>query len=148
MEAKHFCCITLDWDYAAEHVKSMPGYVEKTLQRFTHPEPIRPQHAPHPWSTPNYGTSIQFAEPEDTFTTLGQHGNKRLQEVIGTFLFDGRAVDNNMLAVLGILTTADIWYRKDHSRSGPAPRLCSGSPRSQGRYTKSDMILYVHSDVS
>ena len=107
MEATKFCGIKLDWDYEAGHVTlSMPGYVDKALQRFTHPIPIRSQHAPHPWIPPNYGASIQYAEPEDTSSPLDKRGTKLLQEVIGTFLFYGRAVDNTMLAALGTLATA------------------------------------------
>jgi Reverse transcriptase (RNA-dependent DNA polymerase) len=107
MTASKFCGITLEWNYEAGHVTlSMPGYVEKALQRFTHPDPRRPQHAPHPWIQPNYGASIQYAEPEDTSTPLDKHGTKRLQEVIGTFLFYGRAVDNTMLTALGTLATS------------------------------------------
>ena len=107
MEATKFCGITLEWNYDEGHVTlSMPGYVEKALQRFTHPTPTRPQHAPHPWIPPNYGAPVHYAEPEDESTPLDKHGTKRLQEVIGTFLFYGRAIDNTMLTALSTLASA------------------------------------------
>jgi hypothetical protein len=95
--AEKFCGITLTWDYVARHVTlSMPGYVEAALRRFAHPTPTRPQHSPHPWTAPNYGAKIQYAAPEDTTLVLDKAGIKRLQEVIGTFLYSARAVDNTM----------------------------------------------------
>jgi hypothetical protein len=86
MEAKKFCGITLEWNYEEGHVTlSMPGYVEKALHRFTHPTPVKPQHAPHPWIPPDYGAAIQYALPADHTPPLDKHGTKLLQEVIGTF---------------------------------------------------------------
>jgi hypothetical protein len=150
MTAAKFCGINLDWDYENGHVTlSMPGYVEKALQRFTHPAPNRPQHAPHPWIPPNYGAAVQLAEPEDSSTPLDKSGIKRLQEVIGTFLFFGRAVDSTMLAGLSTLAAAQTKGTEktmdatcqllDYAATHPDPKV---------RFHKSDMVLYVHSDAS
>jgi Reverse transcriptase (RNA-dependent DNA polymerase) len=150
MEATKFCGITLAWDYEEGHVTlSMPGYVAKALHRFTHPDPSRPQHAPHPWTTPNYGASVQYAEPEDTSPPLDKHGTKRLQEVIGTFLFYGRAVDNTMLTALGTIASSQssgtertmdtLMQLLDYAATHPDAAI---------RFHKSDMILYGHSDAS
>ena len=127
MTASKFCGITLDWNYEEGHVTlSMPGYVAKALQRFTHPDPRRPQHAPHPWTAPNYGASIQYADPEDDSKLLDKHGTKRLQEVVGTFLFYGRAVDNTMLTALSTIASAQTQgTEKNHGCTGPPIRLCS-----------------------
>jgi hypothetical protein len=49
--------LTLQWNYKASTVDlSMPGYVAKALERFQHPTPTRPQHSPHDWQAPQYGT--------------------------------------------------------------------------------------------
>ena len=43
-----YCGLTLDWDYARRTCDiSIPGYIERALQRFAHPQPTRPQHSPH-----------------------------------------------------------------------------------------------------
>jgi hypothetical protein len=48
--------LTLKWDYIKRTVDlSMPGYVERALQRFEHPAPRQPEHTPHEWTDPNYG---------------------------------------------------------------------------------------------
>ena len=41
--------LTLKWDYLAQTCDiSTPGYIDKVLQKFHHPPPPQPQHAPHP----------------------------------------------------------------------------------------------------
>ena len=88
MEATKFCGMTLAWDYSNGHCSiSMPGYVEKALQRFTHPMPPKPQHSPHPWIAPVYGASIQYVLPGDESVPLDKHGITWLQQIIGTLLF-------------------------------------------------------------
>ena len=65
----------------------MKGYVQKALERFTHPTPKRKQHAPSPWSAPNYGAKIQYAEPEDTSKPLTPKEFMLHQEIIRVFLY-------------------------------------------------------------
>jgi Reverse transcriptase (RNA-dependent DNA polymerase) len=144
MEATKFCGISLQWDYHANHVTlSMPGYVEKALQRFTHKHPARAQHAPHWWSPPNYGAPIQYTQPEDESLPLDSKGIKRLQEVIGTFLFSARAVDNTMLVALRTLAAAQTMQALMHLLDYAATH-----PNAAIRFHRSAMILYVHSDAS
>ena len=95
---------------AAQHYEkgtvdiSMPGYVKKALQRFDHDPPTKPQDAPHLWTKPNYGAKQQMTEM-DTSPSLDHSGIKRLQEVVGTPLHYGRAIDNTMLVALGTLAS-------------------------------------------
>jgi hypothetical protein len=52
-----YCGLTLDWHYDEGYVDvSMPGYVDRALTKFAHPAPLRPQHAPHKWIEPAYGS--------------------------------------------------------------------------------------------
>ena len=82
----------------------MPGHVKKALQRFDHDSPTKPQDAPHPWTKPNYGAKQQMTVT-DTSPSLDHSGIKRLQEVIGTLLYYGRAIDNTKLVALGTLAS-------------------------------------------
>jgi hypothetical protein len=149
-KAERFCGMTLDWNYDAGYVDiSMPGYVEKALQRFTHPKPTRPQHAPSKWSAINYGAPIQYAEPEDTSEPLNPLGISRLRQIIGTFLFYGRAVDSTMMVALGSLAAAQS--NGTAATMDAAVHLLNYAathPDATVRMRKSDMILYVHSDAS
>ncbi len=99
--------LTLDWDYDNKTVDlSMPGYIEKALQRFQHIAPTRPQHAPHHWIPPQYGAPVQLTAPPDTTQHIDKPQTKRLQQIIGVLLYYGRALDLTMLVTLGSLAAA------------------------------------------
>ena len=54
-----FCVLNIAWDYAARTCDiSTPNYLQTDLHKFQHPAPKRPQHAPHSWSKPNYGSHV------------------------------------------------------------------------------------------
>ena len=90
---KNYCGLTLDWNYAEGWVDiSMPGYVERALARLQHPAPKQPQHAPHRWTAPSYGSKVQLA-PVDTTPLLDAKGKKYVQSVTGTFSYYSRGVD-------------------------------------------------------
>jgi hypothetical protein len=43
-----YCGLTFNWDYDNKTVDiSMPGYIDRALQRFAHPTPATPQDSPH-----------------------------------------------------------------------------------------------------
>jgi hypothetical protein len=101
-----YCGITLNWDYANKHVDlSMPGYIKYALHKFRHPLPKRPQYAPHNWMVPAYGQRIQyaplpFAAPPATASEI-----TRAQAIMGTLLYNARAVDPTLLVPLSELTS-------------------------------------------
>jgi hypothetical protein len=87
---KHYKC-TVDWEaaiYAGIHLKwdyakrtcdiSMPGYIDKALQRFEHPVPTRRQDSPHPWDAPVYGQRTQMVKDPDITPPLPPSGIKRI----------------------------------------------------------------------
>ena len=127
----------------------MPGYVERALYRFAHPAPERPEDSPYAWQRPDYGAKMQFAPPDDSAPKLDAAGIKRVQEVIGVFLFYARAIDSTMLPALGTLaalqTTATTTTMKaivkflDYAATHPDATV---------RFRKSNMILHIDSDAS
>jgi hypothetical protein len=106
-DAKQYCGLTtLIFDYINRTCDiSIPGYIERALQRFQHPIPQRPQHAPHAWVKPHYGAKTQYAPLADTSPPLDAADTKRLQEVLGTLLFYARAIDSTMLAAIGSIAS-------------------------------------------
>jgi hypothetical protein len=75
--------LSIDWDYQARTCDiSMPGYVERALQRFQHPNPTRPQHSPHAWQPPNYGATIQYAATDDNAPLLNAEDTRRGERCI------------------------------------------------------------------
>ncbi len=84
----------------------MPDYVECTLARFGHPILTTPQHQPHQHAIPTYGATVQYAKPDDTLKRLSPAKKKLIQEIIGVFLYYGRAVDPTMLTALSAIASA------------------------------------------
>ena len=104
---KRFCGIQLNWDYTTRTCDlSMPGYVQQALHKFQHPPPSKPQDSPYPATVKQYGVKVQLTDPINTSARLPVHKIKRLQQIIGTFLFYSRAVNPTLLTALSELSSA------------------------------------------
>jgi len=78
----------------------MPVYAIKNLTHYDHPPPMKPQHCPY---TPNliaYGKDNQATTPGDTSPLLDAAGKRRIQQIVGSFLYYARAVDPTILMAL------------------------------------------------
>jgi hypothetical protein len=105
--ATDYCGLSIPWDYPNKTVViSLPGYIDRALNRFQHQSPSRPQHSAHSWTPITYGSQPQLTSPADTSSPLDPVGTTRLQEIIDTLLYYARAVDSTMLVALGSLTAA------------------------------------------
>jgi len=142
--------LTLNWDYDNGKVHlSMPGYIEKALLRFGHPNPTKPQLQPHPHTIPTYGATIQYAKPLDDTLPATKDDQQFIRQVIGVLLYYARAVDSTLLVALSALASAQaaptqhtmtlVRWLLDYVASNPDAILT---------YAKSDMVLAVHSDAS
>ncbi len=149
-EAKLYCGLTLKWDYRNRIVDlSMPGYVAEALRRFLHPDPTRPQHSPHSWLKPNYGTRTQFATPDDDSPPMDAADTLRLQEVVGTLLYYARAIDLSMHDALGSLAAAQSESTQETMKAlTHLLNYAASHPHVTIHYHASGMILKVHSDAS
>jgi hypothetical protein len=149
-EGTRYVGLTLDWHYKTGYVDiSMPGYVERALQRFGHPTPDKLVHSPSKYTSPNYGARIQYAPDPDSSQPVDDKQRKRIQEVLGTLLYYARAVDCCILEALGTIATqqarptADTLTAVTHLLN-----YCASNPEATVRYTRSDMILHIESDAS
>ena len=148
--SKRFCGIHLHWDYLNRtYDLSMPGYVDHALHKFQHPTPKKPQDSPYPATVKQYGVKVQLTDPIDTSAHLPPHEIKRLQQIVGTFLFYGRAVDPTLLTALSELSSAQA-TATDATKRACQQFLdyCASHPDGAIRYQASDMILKLHSDSS
>ena len=151
MKGELYSGLTIKWNYHQRYVDiSMPGYVKKALHKFQHnTPPKRPQSAPHPWTKPNYGAKVQYAQPEDKSPTLNAAETIRIQSIIGTFLFYARAIDCTMLVALNAL--AEQQSKPTEQTIQAINQLLDYAvthPNATIRFHKSGMILHVHSDAS
>jgi hypothetical protein len=149
-DAERYCGLILKWDYNKRTVDlSMPGYIERALQRFRHTPPKKPQHNPYRYIQPEYGTTIQYEQEEDTSEQLDAAGKKRIQEILGTLLYYARAVDPTLLVTVSALArqqkapTTNTMDAVNHLLD-----YCATHPDAVIRFHSSDMILHVESDAS
>jgi hypothetical protein len=71
--------IALDCNYKEGTVDlSMSGYTDAALHKFQHKPPTRPEHAPYPARTKQYGAKVQLTPKHDTSATLSADGRKRI----------------------------------------------------------------------
>jgi hypothetical protein len=78
-DANIYCTLSLAWYYTTRTVDiSMPGYVEKALQRFCHIPATQIQNSPHAWIPPHYGAHQKMTPPPDVSNKLDRAGIIRL----------------------------------------------------------------------
>ena len=149
-EGSRYLGLTLDWDYEKREVHlSMPGYVHEAIKRFQHEMPRRPQHQPYPHVVPNYGAKVQYSAEADTSRALDKKEKKFVQQVIGTFLYYGRAVDGTMLTALSTIASAQANPTMDTMTKTKAfLDYAATNPDAILTYRASDMVLGIHSDAS
>ena len=142
--------ITLDWDYDRRQVHlSMPGYGERALTRFQHEAPRTRQDSPHPHTPPNYGAKQQFVKDDDSSAPLDAKGQKFIQQITGTFLFEGRAVNSPLLVPLSSLSSEQA--KPTETTLNKARQLLDYIASQEDpilTYHASDMILAAHADAS
>ena len=95
----------LTWDYINQMVNlHMPNYITKALLKYQHPAPLKPQHAPCK------AAPIQFRAWVQTVTTditapLPKECIKCMQDIVGTLLYYGRAVDPTILPAISAIAS-------------------------------------------
>jgi hypothetical protein len=95
-----FCGINIDWNYSAGTVDlSMPNYIPKALLKYQHPHPAVPQHQPFQNVPIQYRHWVQPVAL-DTSAPLTPAALKRVQDIVGTLLYYGHAVDPTLLTAL------------------------------------------------
>ena len=99
-----YCGITLEWEYENRTVElSMPNCVPKKLKDFYQPKPSRPQHVPHK-APPRFFLFTKTC----TCWRLAQivkKRTKRIQQIVGHFLYYGRAINLTIIKTLNTLET-------------------------------------------
>jgi hypothetical protein len=149
-EGTRYLGLAIDWDYTKREVHlTMPGYIDKALARFNHEAPKKPQHQPHEHTVPTFGATVQYAKEEDKTAQLSKEDKKYIQQVLGTLLYYGRAVDSTILVALSTIASAQATPTKDTMRkTKQLLDYVATHPDAILSFKASDMILAVHSDAS
>ena len=104
-EVKLTIGISLEWDYEKGMVQiPIPGYVRAALHSFQHKKHKRPQDSPYPWTQPIYGKNNQILSEKEPAEELDENNQKRLQKIVGKFLYYARSIDPTKLMSLNLLT--------------------------------------------
>ncbi len=98
------CGICLDWDYTNRTVDiSMPGYIKKKLQQYSHIASKRVQNCPYTPAPKQFGSEAQAPLPRDLLPKLDSVGIKKVQKIVGSILYYARAVDMTVLMALSTI---------------------------------------------
>jgi len=150
MDAKLYCGIHLKWDYKQSTCElSMPDYISKLLHKLQHKPPEKPVHSPYNWTPPQYGQTIQTPVRDPQGPTLDEHNKRRVQSIIGSLLYYARAVDPTILPAINTIAMQQSHATTETLQAAhQLLDFVSTYPNAALIYSKSDMILYVHSDAS
>ena len=99
---------------------SVPGYVQRKLTKWQHPKPKKPQHSPYQASPIVYGAKVQQPVQLDVTAPLTDSQIKRVQEIVGAFIWYGQAHDyqcHQLTVNKGPFE--DTWVSDDASHKGP-----------------------------
>lgn len=145
-----YCGITLEWNYKEKYVDiSMPGYVQKQLTRYGHKPPSRKIFTPYDPGPIRYGKDSQKLPDPDDSPALDAAGKLRIQQIVGSFLYYGRATDTTILMALNELSGQQAKpTEKTMKRANAFLDYMATFPDAKIRYYASDMVLNVHSDAS
>ena len=149
-EGKRYLGLTLDWDYVLRQVHlSMPDYVPDALTRFKRERPRKFQNAPHTSTPIIYGAKQQFAKEEIESEKLDDDGKLFVQQVLGTFLYYGRAVDSTMLVALSSIATDQASpTQATLKKVDQFLDYAASQVFAIVTYHASDMVMAIHSDAS
>ena len=78
----------------------MPEYVKHALHNFQHLLSSCPEHSPYLHNASIYGISLQYSDPEDSIDLLPPSNCNLIQQIMGSFLYYGIALDNTILVAL------------------------------------------------
>ena len=149
-KGKLFCGITLDWNYKMGHVDlSVPGYVGRKLTKYQHPKPTRPQHSPYLAAPVEYGAKVQNPVEKDTSDPLSAEQIKHVQDIVGSFIWYGRACDPTLAAALSAISARQAKGTKNVlAACHHLLDYLATHPDAAIRYRASDMILAFDTDAS
>ena len=126
----------------------MPGYIPKSLNKYQHPKPKLPQDAPSKFKPINYGATVQNSDV-DTSPHISKERIRHIQNLVGTLLYYGRAVDPTLLATLSKIASRQSSATEDVAEAvTQLLDYVATHPNAGVRYVASDMVLNLHSDAS
>ena len=129
----------------------MPGYIMKVLEKYQHPLPVKPQHSPFklaPYVSLRKNER-QYGPSPDLSPTLDASNTTWIQQIVGSLLHYGRAIDHTILPALNnisasqakptITIKSQCHHLLDYCATYPDVVLC---------FQASDMVITIDSDAA
>jgi hypothetical protein len=142
--------IEIDYNIEERTVKlSMPGYVEKALNRFGVIRQPRATNSPILFTPITYGSTSQLCPADDLSRPLDSHEKNLIQQIIGVFLFYARSCDPTMLTALNKLALSQAnGTQKVLDAANHFLQYAASWPDAVLVFHASDLCLAAHSDAS
>lgn len=151
IDGKRYLGMTIDIDRAKKTVSlSMPGYVQQALNKYDPQQTLPECNSPMMFVQPVYGSKrTQQATTDDSLPITETNRIRRIQQIVGAFMYYSRAVDPSMLPAVSKLSSRQATPTEDVELA--ANRLLGYAKRYPAAQTvihSCDMILTGHSDAS
>ena len=105
-EGRFFCGINLGWNYSMKLVDlSVPEYIQRKCTKYQYLYPLKPQHSPYQAAPIRYGIKVQQPVQSDTTDLLSPEQINRVQDIVGPFIWYGRACDPTLTASLSAIAS-------------------------------------------
>ena len=142
--------INLRWNYAEGYVDaSMDGFTQRALQKYNHPIPTRPQHAPHDYTTPIYGrTQPQTPVETPAAPPLDKAQTKMIQGITGTFNYYSEIDPCIKPALNEIASQQAAPTEITKKKATMLMDYLHTYPNATIRYHASDMVLVFETDAA
>ena len=113
-EGRNYLGLTINWNYNRGYVDILiPEYATKALEQLQHPNPKRPQYAPHFWTVPAYVKRLKMAPAPNESDLPDKENTKKIQSIVGTLLYYARSVDTAMLQEINEISRVKSKPTKD-----------------------------------
>jgi len=149
IEGKNYCSLSLDWNYKLGYVDiSMPKYVPATLKKLQYSPKVSPQYSLHKHIPLQYGNKKQNVN-QDTSKKLTKPEIKRIQSIVGSFLYYARAIDHTLLPAINETSSTQanpMKLTKDECQQ--ILDYTATYPNVFIRFYASDMVLHVDTDAA
>ena len=128
---------------------SVPGYVQIKRNKYQHPDLLKLQHSPYQEAPIFYATKVQQPVQSDTTAPLSPDQIKRVQVIVGTFIWYGRACDPILTASLSAIASRQTkGIESILAASHQLIDYLATHPNAANCYGASDMILAFDTDAS
>jgi hypothetical protein len=127
----------------------MPGYIHNVCTRYRHLIPTKHQLSPHKHCEIIIGQTTQLTHVNPYSPPLSTEGIKRIQGIIGAFLYYTRTVDNKLLATLSTLSSQQATAAEaTDAAMNQILEYLTLYPDDDTTYCSRNMILCAHTNTS